>query len=184
MSSNAKDSFFSQVDEQRAKDTENFISHMKKPREEVEAPDFDIPGLMDEEDETTPDPQGTSSKSDQDALLLEYTSEQLWSAELILFKVDEVIAWILSIFTDKSPDQYRKRKTADSKGEDREVQLAAALLNKYQMKMSLEWAFISLFVMGYAPVFIQASQDAKQKKKKNQPQANPTPQPKPEAKKK
>jgi hypothetical protein len=180
MSSHGKDSFFSQVDEQRAKDTENFISHMKKPREEVEAPDFDIPGLVDDEEESTSEPGSAGSPSDNDALLLEYTSEQLWSAELILFKVDEVIAWILSIFTDKSPDQYRKRKTADSKGEDREVQLAAALLNKYQMKMSLEWAFISLFVMGYAPVFIQASQDAKQKKKKT----SPPPQPKPEAKKK
>jgi hypothetical protein len=183
MSSNAKDSFFSQVDEQRAKDTENFIAHMKKPREEVEAPDFDIPGLIDEEDENSPETQGTSPKSDHDALLLEYTSEQLWSAELILFKVDEVIAWILSIFTGEAPDKYRKRKSADSKGDDREVQLAAALLNKYQMKMSLEWAFISLFVMGYAPVVIQATQDAKKKKKKGNEVPTPSP-PKPEAKKK
>lgn len=161
MSNETKDSFFSSLDEERAKDTESFISHMKAPREEVEAPDFEIPGLDDEdEDQTESKPAG-----DEDGLMLEYSNEQLWSAELILYKVDEVIAWLLSIYSGQSPDKYRNRKGAASSSDDREVQLFAAILNKYQMKMSLEWAFISLFAMSYAPVVMQATTDAKKKRK-------------------
>jgi hypothetical protein len=166
-----QDHFFSEVDEARAQETEDFIAHMQRPREEVEAPDFDLPGLDDEEEETA---TNTSSTSDYDGLTLEYTDEQLWAAELILFKVDETIAWALAAFTGQSPDKSRKRKQASANGDDREVQLGAALLNKYQMKMSLEWAFISLFVVGYAPVFLQASQDRKdQKSKPTKPKPDP-----------
>jgi len=170
MSDETKDSFFSNLDEDRAKDTESFIAHMKAPREEVEAPDFEIPGL-DEEDEV---PTEGKPAADEDGLMLEYSSEQLWSAELLLWKVDEVIAWLLSIYSGQSPDKYRKRKGAASSSDDREVQLFAAILNKYQMKMSLEWAFISLFAMSYAPVVMQATTDAKKKRKAGE--APPTPQ--------
>ena len=155
---NEKDSFFSSLDEQKVKERDDFIAHMSRPREKVEAPDFELPGF--EEDEISTD----SPPPSEDSLLLEYNAEQLWTAELILFKVDEIIAWLLAIWSGQSPDKYRKRKTANAAKDDREVQLAAALLNKYQMKMSLEWAFLSLFIMGYAPVFIQAGQDAKKGK--------------------
>ena len=160
----SKADFFSSTDKERELDTKDFIGHMARPREQVEAPDFDVPGL-DDEDEPEKDTQ-EAPEDDQDTLYLDYTSEQLWSAELILFKTDELIAWLLSMLSGKSPDAYRKRKAASSNKDDREVQLLAALINKYQMKMSLEAAFLSLFLMSYSPMFISAYQDMKANKKR------------------
>ena len=158
----SKSDFFSQVDEDRAAETKDFISHMQRPREEVEAPDFELPDLDDEE---VPVVDDTGPRSDDDSIHMEYTSEQLWAAELALWKTDEVIAWGLSLFSGESADKYRKRKSVSTYKDDREVQLLAALINKYQMKMSLEAAFLTIFIMGYMPMFSAAYQDAQKKKK-------------------
>ena len=175
----SKADFFSSTDKERELDTKDFIGHMARPRENVEAPDFEVPGLDDDDDEPEKDAK-ESPRDDQDTLYLDYTSEQLWSAELILFKTDEVIAWLLSMLSGKSPDTYRKRKAASSNKDDREVQLLAALINKYQMKMSLEAAFLSLFLMGYSPMFISAYQDMKTNKKRQTPEPEvPVRKPKP-----
>ena len=156
----SKDNFFTEVDADRSA----FIEKMSTPREEVEAPDFDVPGLDDEDD---PEEAPGSRKSGEDnSFNLEYTSSQLWSAELALLKFDEFMAMILASFTGQEAEKYRRRQSAALGEEDREAQLLAAIFNKYQMRMSIEYAFLSLFAMSYAPIFITAYQDHKEKKKK------------------
>jgi hypothetical protein len=158
----SKSNFFTEVDEDR----KAFIDKMSTPREEVEAPDFDIPGLDDEDDPNEAPTPGSSGSNGDHAFSLEYTSSQLWSAELALLKFDEFMAMLLASFTGQQEDKYRRRKSAVAGKEDREAQLLAAIFNKYQMRMSIEYAFLSLFIMSYAPIFITAYQDIQEKKKK------------------
>ncbi|HKK77072.1 MAG TPA: hypothetical protein VJ953_18480 [Saprospiraceae bacterium] len=157
----SKANFFTQVDEDR----KAFIDKMSTPREEVEAPDFDIPGLDDDEDQSEEKP-GSSQSGEDNEFSLEYNSSQLWTAELTLLKVDEFMAMLLAAFTGQKSDKYRRRESASLGKEDREAQLLAAIFNKYQMRMSIEYAFLSLFVMSYAPIFITAYQDLQDKKKR------------------
>jgi hypothetical protein len=157
----SKDNFFTEVDEDR----NAFIEKMSTPREEVEAPDFDVPGL-DDEDEPDETPGSGGSGGSDNEFNLEYSSSQLWSAELALLKVDEFMALLLASLTGQKEEKYRRRQSAALGEEDREAQLLAAIFNKYQMRMSIEYAFLSLFAMSYAPIFISAYQDFQTKKKK------------------
>lgn len=159
----SKENFYTEVDEGRAA----FIKNMKIDREEVEVPDFDIPGFEDEEEDLDPEEQNDKSGANrpEDTLTLDYNDAQLWSAELTLMKLDEVIAGLISVYTGKNAAKYQRWNKAEAKTKEREAQLLAAIFNKYQMRMSLEYAFLSLMVMAYAPTFLEASQDRKAKKK-------------------
>ncbi|MEO0339712.1 MAG: hypothetical protein AAF242_10905 [Bacteroidota bacterium] len=163
-----KQDFFSSVDTERKAQTDAFISHMKRPKEQMEDLDFSIPDMEEHS------PIEKPKEENGDNINLEYSSEQLWSAELALLKFDEFLAWFLSVWSGQSPDKYRRRKVAASK-DDREVQLLAAIINKYQMSMSIEAAFLSIFIMGYSPVFLSAYQDSQKvrNKKKEKPIEKP-----------
>ena len=76
--------FFKNTDKEREAEFNEFIEHMKRPREKVEAaPDLEFGPVLEEEETSSDMP---IDDDDPDTISLDYTSEQLWSAELALLK--------------------------------------------------------------------------------------------------
>lgn len=141
-------------------DAEDFISQMKQPREEIETPSMELPGEDIEEEVQEPE--------DREMLdALDYTEEHRFTAEFLLIQMDKIIGFGLGVFSGEDSDKYRRRINR-IQGEDYEAQLLAALIKKYQMRLSLEWMFASAMLIAYAPAFDQALKDRRAKVKAEQ----------------
>lgn len=149
----------------------DFIKDMKEKREEIEPPpSFD-------DDEIKPDADGfiedETLKGESDSEILEhfnFTKDHKINAEFLLVQLDKVFAFSASLISHQEGDRYRRRKEKMS-GKDYESDLLAAILKKYQMRLSLEWMFVSALAISYAPMYNKAIQDKKAAKKQNiQPQ--------------
>lgn len=134
---------------------DDFIASMKQPREEIEAPDFSFPGEEEEEE-----PEHPEDREMLDAL--DFTEEHRFTAEFMLIQLDKLIGFGLSVFSGGESDDYRRRKVR-MKGEDYEVEVLAALVKKYQMRLTLEWMFASALMIGYAPMVNKAMKDRKER---------------------
>lgn len=153
---NQADDFFTSKDADQG--LKNFLSHMKQPVEEVEAPpSFDF---MDEDEEIS---SGGDEVDDEMLSHFDYTEEHKLTAEFMLIQVDKALAFSFSLISGMEMDRYRRRKDK-IQSDDYELEIAAALIKKYQMRMSLEWMFASAMIMGYAPLLTKAIQDRKDKK--------------------
>lgn len=156
------DDFFSDINTDD--DLKGFIAHMEKPREE-------IPQLsgFDGDDGLGPiggggDPDGGLSPDERDMVqYFDFTEEHRMTAEIGLIWIDRLMALIASMITGRSAEEYRTRKGKPDK-DDYEIQLAAALVKKYQMRMSLEWAFMLAMGMRYGPVVASLPRDVKKAK--------------------
>ena len=144
-------------------DTEDFIAQMKQPREEIDAPSMDLPG-----DDLDDEPAEPEDSEMLDAL--DYTEEHRFTAEFLLIQMDKIIGFGLGVFSGEDSDKYRRRINR-IQGEDYEAQLLAALIKKYQMRLSLEWMFASAMIIAYAPAFDQALKDRRAKVKAEQEEA-------------
>lgn len=149
-------------------DIKEFIGDMKIPVEEVEPP----PGIDSPNEVDTPAdpsvPGGEDPEIDEIASHLDFTEEHKYTAEFALIQIDKVMAFGFGFLSGENSDKYRRRKEK-IQGNDYELEIAAALVKKYQMRMKLEWMFISAFLMGYAPMAEKAWKDrAKNIEKKNQ----------------
>lgn len=145
-------------------DTTDFISQMKQPREEIEVPDIDLPG-DDLDEDAEPEPE---DREMMDAL--DYTEEHRFTAEFLLIQMDKLIGFSLSVLSGEDAERYRRRINR-IQGEDYEAQLLAALIKKYQMRLSLEWMFASAMIIAYAPAFDRAMKDRKARIKAEQEEA-------------
>ena len=147
----------------------DFLQHMKKDKEQIELPDIDLPG---EEEEEETGEEGISEEDKGHLKSLDYTQEHKFWAELFLIQLDKGMATIASIVSGMDAKRYRQRtgpsKTAE---DDYEVTLTAALINKYQVKFSMEFALAMLLVGKYSLVITRARKDAKEAKEQKQKQA-------------
>lgn len=75
-------------------------------------------------------------------------------------QLDKVLAFTLSLVSTMDADRYRRRKTKPA-GEDYEADPLAALLKEYQMRMSLEYMFVSALAIAYFPAVSMAVKDRK-----------------------
>ncbi len=153
------DNFFSTAEKDRESELNNFIKHMKTPREHVEAPGFDYPDEEEPADGDGPTQPGQEGESDKEMLdHFNFTPEHKYTAEFLLIQLDKLIAFGCGMFSGQPSDKYRRRKTR-IQGEDYEAEILAALLKKYQMQLSLEWMFVSAIAIAYAPVVETAVKD-------------------------
>lgn len=154
------------------KDMEDFLEHMKRPKEEIDLPtdiDNDLPPLGESNEETALSDELSQEEERQLSEHLKYTDEQAWSAEFILTQMDKIFAFGFSLLTREQPSRYRAR-TAKAKSDDHEVVLLAAIINKYQLKFSLEFAFMTAILMKYGMVYqavVMPDIRAQKKKAKN-----------------
>jgi len=154
------DDFFSSGEGGSTTSLKDFIGHMKEPVEDMEPP----PGFDEQEevDELTDEEQ-------EMATYLDYEEEHEMTAFLLLSNLDRVLAFCFSMISGDDMEKYRRRGN-QLKGDekDMELQVAAALVKKYQMRMSLEWMFATAFLMGYGPVAAKAVADRKRIKKEKE----------------
>jgi len=145
--------FFKSQNNDRTGDLDDFISHMKTPREQMDLPNDGQgePGPPNEGDELDDSDQEMMSHFD-------YTPEHRYLAEFFLVQIDKAVAFSLSMLSGSEAEKYRRRLKKPS-GEDYEAEILAALLKKYQMRMSLEWMFMSAMVIAYTPMVDQAVKD-------------------------
>ena len=114
-----------------------------------------MPDDPEEDSNTSPidDPEDAEMAS-----YLDYTDEHLLTAQFMLVQLDKALAFSFSLLSGMNMDRYRRRKEKPG-GEDYEAQIAAALVKKYQMRLSLEWMLASALIMGYAPMANKAIAD-------------------------
>ncbi len=166
------DAFFSA--EKSEKDLGGFLKHMKTPVEKIDAP----PIMQDlEEDEQATEvplnPDDIPSPEDEElASYLDYSEEHRLTAEFMLIQLDKGLAFSLSMISGMDMDRYRRRK-ARNKADDYEVEIAAALVKKYQMRLSLEWMLATAILMGYTPMVNKAMKDRRERMIKARKQENP-----------
>ncbi|MCI4650844.1 hypothetical protein [Phaeodactylibacter sp.] len=140
-------------------DMRDFLSHMKREKEVIDVPEIEIP------DEPYVDPDIDISDEDKGHLRdLNYTQEHKFWAELMLIQLDKSMAWIGGIIAKEDPSKYRMRKKK-SEEDDYEVALTAALINKYQVKFSLEFALAFLLLGKYGMMATKVQADVRAKKK-------------------
>jgi len=148
-------------------DLKGFIEHMEKPREEIP----NLPGF-DADDGMGPiggGADGGSLTADERDMVqyFDFTEEHRMTAEIGLIWIDRLMAVIASFITGRSAEEYRTRKGKPDK-DDYEIQLAAALVKKYQMRLSLEWAFLAAMGMRYGPVMASIPGDVKKAKEEKE----------------
>jgi hypothetical protein len=167
------DDFFKSSSTDREDQLGGFIAHMKTPREQMDLPGDDGNDPLKENDEDGDD----WSAEDEDMMNhFDYTPEHKYLAEFFLVQIDKAVAFSLSIISGAETDRYRRRLKKPS-GEDYEAEILAALLKKYQMRMSLEWMFVSAMVIAYSPMVDMALKDrrtimqARAREQANQEQA-------------
>ena len=137
----------------------DFLGHMKEPVEEMEPP----PGFDDPEEEDL------SEEDRATAAYLDYDEEHEMTAFLLLSNLDRVLAFLFSLISGDDMEKYRRRgNQLKGQEKDLELQVAAALVKKYQMRMSLEWMFATAIVMGYGPIAVKAVSDRKRIKKEKE----------------
>lgn len=142
-------------------DMQSFLEHMKRPREEVDMPEIGI--AEDDSPEKGSEERELDDNDRQNLAYLNYDDEHRMTAEFMLVQLDKGMAFVFSSLSGKPMDGYRTR-TEKPKGEDYEAELAAALLKKYQLRMSLEFAFGMAMLMRYSPMYAKAVQDRKKQK--------------------
>lgn len=141
-------------------DMRDFLAHMKREKEVVDVPDIEMPG-----EEADPETGEPISDEDKGHLRdLNYTQEQKFWAELMLIQLDKSMAWIGGLIAKEDPAKYRMRK-AKSEEDDYEVALTAALINKYHVKFSLEFALAFLLLGKYGMMVTKVQADVRAKKK-------------------
>lgn len=144
-----------------------FIQDMKTPVEKIDPP----PGFDIEDPEKDIEPgeeEITETGSLGGSGQFNFTDEHKFTAEFLLIQIDKVLGFAFGMISGEPGDKYRRRKN-QVQGKDYEAELAAALVQKYQMKLSLEWAFVSALIIAYSPAGAQAFADRAKNEKLNKP---------------
>lgn len=158
------DDFFADINTDE--DLKSFVDHMGQPREEIpQLPGFDGEGIgpIGGGGEDGEPGEGLSPDERDIVQYFDFTDEHRMTAEIGLIWIDRLMALIASLITGKNAEAYRTREGKPDK-DDYEIQLAAALVKKYQMRMSLEWAFMLAMGMRYGPVVASIPGDVKKAK--------------------
>jgi hypothetical protein len=131
-----------------------FMSDITKPREPMS-------GLMDQvNDDDSDDGEDLTDNDAENLGLLDYNSEHRDTAIFVLGMIDNGFGWVGSLISGQEPERYMKFAQG-KKQPDYLIDVTAALVKKYQAKMSLEGMFITALFMIYGPVVPMAFQDRK-----------------------
>lgn len=156
---NSADDFFAVSSKDREKDMKDFISTLKAPKEKMD--DVDTSFMDDPEElEGGPATDELTEEERQMASYLDVSDGHKEMARAGLLMVDQLLSTVASMITGENPDRYRRGKKPD----DYEVEVTAAMMKKYEVRMSLEVMFIIAIVGAYSPAFSKAYADFRKKK--------------------
>lgn len=150
-------------EERKGGNIRDFIAHMKRPVEQIEAP----PMMTGADDAGTggpggPEPGGEPITDDDQGNMqyLDYSEEHRMTALFFIGAIDSGMGWAGTLISGLAPDRYQKFSD-ERKPPEYYVNVTAALVKKYQAKMSLEAMFFSALLMIYGPVMKVAYDDKK-----------------------
>lgn len=146
---------------------DDFVKQMKVPREKVDAPEI---SFGDDDDLDTLDLNGDDAKvldNVEDGTLshFDYDEDHAKTAEFGWIMLDELISFFASLYSGEDADKY-KRFSEKKKPTDYQISVGAAMVKKYQAKMSLEYMMITLIFMAFAPTMNTARKDRKEANRK------------------
>ncbi|MEL6669617.1 MAG: hypothetical protein AAFP08_11655 [Bacteroidota bacterium] len=136
------------------KDTDDFVKQMKQPRETVEAPPL---AFLDEDDEA-PGSDPIDNVEEGTAQHFDYDEEHEKTAEFVLMTMDQCFSFCASMYSGDSAEKYN-RFSGKKRPTDYQLMVTAAMLKKYQAKLSLEWMFVTIVLMSFTPVGREAHKD-------------------------
>ncbi|MCB0631273.1 MAG: hypothetical protein R2824_15780 [Saprospiraceae bacterium] len=151
------DDFFASSSKDRERDINDFISSLKAPKEKME--DVDT-SFMDDPEEETPG-ESLTDEEREIASYLDVSDGHKEMARAGLLMVDKLLSTVAGMVTGENPDRYKRGKKPD----DYEVEVTAAMMKKYEVRMSLEWMFIVAIVGAYSPAFKKAYDDHRKKRR-------------------
>lgn len=143
--------FFGVEDKDRAETVNEFLNTMRTPRENMG--DFSFPDDHDDDEPLTDDDAANIS-------YLDYDEEHRSTALFLIGALDSGIGFVGSLVTGMDASRYQAFP-GSKKPADFYVDATAAMVKKYQAKLSLEAMFITALMMVYAPSFATAMKDAK-----------------------
>ncbi|AEE53745.1 hypothetical protein [Haliscomenobacter hydrossis] len=133
-----------------ASEIDDFLSSITMPREEITAPP-----IMTGPDE--PDDAPITDNDEQTIGLLNYEPEHRETALFFIGMIDNAMGMAGMFISGMPAEKYMK--FAKTTPPEYYVNVTAALVKKYQARMSLETMFISALMMIYGPVIPAAMAD-------------------------
>lgn len=143
---------------------DGFIKEMKVPREKIDAPEI-----------TFGDDDLLDLPKDEDAILdqvedgtlsfFDYDEDHERTAEFGWVGLDFLVSTMAGIYAGEDAEKYA-RFNDKKKPTKYQVSVAAAVVKKYQTKLSLEWMLATIVFMAFTPAFAQATKDRKANRKK------------------
>lgn len=130
-------------------DFDEFMSNITVQREHIDAPP-PPPGA---------DPDAPITDNDEETLnYFDYDPEHKQTALTAIYALDMGFGFVGSLISGMPADRYKQ--FADGKKPSNDfVDVTAALVKKYQVRLSLEAIFITTLVMIYGPAITQAMAD-------------------------
>lgn len=148
--------------------TVNLIERMRVKREEVTPPTFleDVQFLNGADSSTDEEEaEGEQLTDDDEANMdyLNYEDEHKTTATFLIMTFDRLMAFVSGLLAREREEAFRKFETKASISSDY-LDVSAALVKKYQARMSLEFILVITVVTIYGPTLSIAYSKGKAKK--------------------
>lgn len=162
--------FFALDDSSRKEAFNEFVGHMKRPREKMD----DVPFSFDEIESEKEKVSEEQITDDDNANLsyFNYDPEHETTALFIIGAFDSFTGTIGMLMTDRDPERYMA--FANRKPSQYYVDATAAMVKKYQAKLSLEAMFVTALAMVYSPVIKKIYTDKKEIKQQQKEKSKTT----------
>jgi len=152
----------------------DLINQMNTPRIEAGGLDINMEGAP----KDLINPSNDDEKKSGDEQYYKTSEGMKLEAEFFMESFDWLMGTIASGISGGDIKNYQ-RSVLDPKGFERQIYLCAAILNKYQIKASIEAMFIMSLLFGYIPIYRRAFKDRKEvlnaaNRNKSIPEATPT----------
>lgn len=151
--SDAGANFFKLDDVSRKQAFDEFVGHMQRPREKMEESPFNF------SPEPEPEEESITDDDEENIELFNYDQDHETTALFLIGLLDSGVGFVGTMATGMDPDRYQR--FANRTPPDFYVQATAAMVKKYQAKLSLEWMFFSAIAMVYGPAVGQIRKDRK-----------------------
>lgn len=148
--------FFALDDESRKKDFNDFVGRMKDEREPME----DAPFQFNTEEDPTE--EAITDDDENNLKYFNYESEHKATALFAIGALDSGMGFMGMLATNLDPERYMA--FANRTPPDYYVDAAAAMIKKYQAKLSVEAMLLTAIAMVYAPSVNMMMRDRKELK--------------------
>jgi hypothetical protein len=158
---NSAEEFFAEIDTDNELD--DFVDHMKKPVEEIPEMEWDDElgpiGNVDDPENIDGGDISTDDTPDPNEQYFNYEQGHRLTAELGINAIDRLTSNLAALFTDKPAKYYREKINKEDHAND--VNVTAAMIKKYEVKIGLEWWFLMAIIGRYSNMVSEGMKEAR-----------------------